>query len=89
MNINVFINGVTSTTRTVNDAYHQRLELCHIHGFDVTGGTLVFSMESPMDDSVTMSSGNEEYAIDELPIEELRTERGQPKVLVHELSGLW
>ena len=83
------INGATSTTRTVNDAYHQRLELCHIHGFDVTGGTLVFSMESPMDDSVTMSSGNEEYALDELPIEELRTERGQPKVIVHELSGIW
>ena len=42
-----------------------------------------------MDDSVTMSSANEAYAIDELPIEELRTERGQPKVLVRELSGLW
>ena len=54
-------------------------------GFDATGSTLVFATNAPVGDSVDISS----YLDERLGVGGAQLLGASPKLLVHELSGIW
>ena len=62
-------------------------------GFDEMGSTLVFATEAPVDDSVDVSPEFVEGGVFSKLTRSQRPQMGAgraaPKILVHELSGIW